>query len=123
MDPYYYTNTISWLLKWRKGTKINKILIKKVEVEVEMQARGTHRGGYRGRIIESKNQGDSKTNEKNGENSSRGNYNRGRGFNSGGKGRFGSLGRSSHLANMKCYNCGGLEHLAYRYPDKETSSA
>lgn len=85
-------------------------------------ARGTHRGGYGGRSSDSKNQGDSKPTEKSSDNSSKGNYNKGRGFNSGGRGRFGSFGRSSHFSSMKFYNCGNLEHPTYRCPNKESSS-
>lgn len=71
---------------------------------------------------ETNNQGDSKLTEHSCDISGRGNYIRGRCFNSGGRGRFGSSGRSSHFSNMKCYNCGHLGHPAYRCFDKASSS-
>ena len=40
--------------------------------------------------------------EKSSESSGRANFNRGRGSNNGGRGRYGNFGRVSHFTNMKC---------------------
>ena len=87
-----------------------------------IDSKGGHKGGSSGRIHKNRGQGDSKLVEKAHEPNTRSGHGRGRSFPNGGRGRSSGLGGNSHFSSMKCYNCGKLGHLTYRFPDKPSYS-
>lgn len=103
--------------------KVEEKLKKRHEYSNKGRRRGRdYRSGSSGRGNENRGQGDSKLGEQTHESNNRGDYGRGKVFYSGGRGISGGFGRISHFSSMKCYNCGQLGHLAYRFLDKPSSS-
>ena len=88
----------------------------------ERDFKGANKGGSSGRGNEKRSYGESKWNEKIDETSQRGGYNKGKGFNSGERGRLGNSRRGSHFSKMKCYHYGNLGHSTYKCPKKSSQS-